>query len=206
MTEIDPYHLPQPSFLVVISGPSGVGKDSVLQRMKELGLPFHFVVTMNTRPKRPNEVDGVDYHFVSVSTFVTMLERGELLEHAVVYGDYKGIPRQPVEQALASGKDVVLRLDVQGAATIKRIAPQALFIFLTAGSEEELARRLAERKTETPERLQVRLEAAREEMKHICDFDYVVANREGQLDEAVQDVVSIIRAEHCRVNPRMVQL
>ncbi len=206
MSDTDPYDFPAPALLVVISGPSGVGKDSVLNRMKELGLPFHFVVTMNTRPKRPNEIEGLDYHFVSVSQFVTLIERDELLEHAVVYGDYKGIPRQQVKDAMASGRDVILRIDVQGAATIRQLVPQALLIFLTASSEAELIQRLIERKTEAPEHLQTRIAAAREEMKCMQDFDYVVINRDDQLDQTVEDVMSIIRAEHCRVHPRVVTL
>ena len=206
MADFDPYHIESHSLLVVISGPSGVGKDSVLNRMKELGLPFHFVVTMNSRPKRPAEIEGVDYHFVSVNQFVAMIEHGELLEHAVVYGDYKGIPKRQVKEALASGKDVLLRIDVQGAATIRRLVPQALLIFLMAGSEAELAQRLSERDTETPEQLQTRLAAAREEMNCQQDFDYVVINRADELDQTVRDVMSIIRAEHCRVQPRVVTL
>lgn len=206
MSDTDPYDLPAPALLVVISGPSGVGKDSVLNRMKELGLPFHFVVTMNTRPKRPNEIEGLDYHFVSVSQFVTLIERDELLEHAVVYGDYKGIPRQQVKDAMTSGQDVILRIDVQGAATIKRLVPQALLIFLTASSEAELIRRLIARQTEAPEHLQTRIAAAHEEMKSMQDFDYVVINRDDELDRTVADVMSIIRAEHCRVHPRVVIL
>jgi guanylate kinase len=206
LSDTDPYDFPAPALLVVISGPSGVGKDSVLNRMKELGLPFHFVVTMNTRPKRPNEIEGLDYHFVSVSQFVTLIERDELLEHAVVYGDYKGIPRQQVKDAMASGRDVILRIDVQGAATIRQLVPQALLIFLTASSEAELIQRLIERKTEAPEHLQTRIAAAREEMKCMQDFDYVVINRDDQLDQTVEDVMSIIRAEHCRVHPRVVTL
>ncbi len=206
MADFDPYHIESHSLLVVLSGPSGVGKDSVLNRMKELGLPFHFVVTMNSRPKRPTENEGVDYHFVSVNQFVAMIEHGELLEHAVVYGDYKGIPKRQVKEALASGKDVLLRIDVQGAATIRRLVPQALLIFLMAGSEAELAQRLNERDTETPEQLQTRLAAAREEMNCMQDFDYVVINRADELDQTVRDVMSIIRAEHCRVHPRVVTL
>jgi guanylate kinase len=206
LSDTDPYDLPAPALLVVISGPSGVGKDSVLNRMKELGLPFHFVVTMNTRPKRPNEIEGLDYHFVSVSQFVTLIERDELLEHAVVYGDYKGIPRQQVKEAMTSGQDVILRIDVQGAATIKRLVPQALLIFLTASSEAELIQRLIARKTEAPEHLQTRIAAAHEEMKCMQDFDYVVINRDDQLDQTVKDVMSIIRAEHCCVHPRVVTL
>ena len=134
--------------LVVLSGPSGVGKDATLDLLRASGHPFHFVVTATTRPIRPGEVDGVDYHFVSVGEFAEMIEKGELLEYAVVYGDYKGIPKEHVREALASGKDVIMRIDVQGAATIRKLVPNAVTIFLTAESEAELVRRLQERKTE----------------------------------------------------------
>lgn len=194
------------ALLVVISGPSGVGKDSVLRGLKDKGLPFRFVPTMNTRPKRADEVDGVDYFFVRTEEFVTLLEQGELLEHAVVYGDYKGIPKRPIREALNSGQDVVLRVDVQGAATLKRLIPQAIFIFLTVPSEEELVRRLSQRRTESPESLRIRIATAREELQRVPEFDYVVVNHADRLDEAVQDVISIIRAEHCRVQPRKVIL
>ncbi|MCB0112736.1 MAG: guanylate kinase, partial [Caldilineaceae bacterium] len=100
--------------LVVLSGPSGVGKDATLELMKRRDLPFHFVVTATTRPRRPNEADGIDYHFVGVGDFAEMIDEGELLEYAVVYGDYKGIPKKHVREALASGHDVIMRIDVQG--------------------------------------------------------------------------------------------
>ena len=205
MTESNP--LPeQTALLVVISGPSGVGKDSVLRGLKERGLPFRFVPTMNTRPRRADEVDGVDYFFVTTAEFVTLLEQGELLEHAVVYGDYKGIPKKPIREALQSGQDVVLRVDVQGAATLKRLIPEAVFIFLTALDEDELVARLANRKTESAESLRIRIATAREELQRISEFDYVVVNHNDRLEEAVQDVIGIIRAEHCRVQPRKVSL
>jgi len=196
---------PQP-LLVVLSGPSGAGKDAVLKRMKELGYPFHFVVTVTTRPKRPGEVDGVDYHFVSEEEFADMLARGELLEHAIVYGQHKGIPKRQVREALASGKDVILRIDVQGAATIRKLVPEAVLIFLTASSEEELLRRLKRRKTETPEELERRIATVREEMKRLPEFDYVVVNRDGALDEAVKAVAAIITAEKCRVKQRKIEI
>jgi guanylate kinase len=183
-----------------------VGKDSVLRGLKERGLPFRFVPTMNTRPRRSDEVDGVDYFFVTTEEFVTLLEQGELLEHAVVYGDYKGIPKQPVREALQSGQDVVLRVDVQGAATLKRLIPEAVFIFLTVSSEDELVARLSNRKTESPESLRIRIATAREELQRIPEFDYVVVNPADRLEEAVQDVIGIIRAEHCRAHPRVVKL
>jgi guanylate kinase len=205
LTEAHPFS-EQTALLVVISGPSGVGKDSLLRGLKERGLPFRFVPTMNTRPRRPDEVDGVDYYFVTTEKFITLLEQGELLEHAVVYGDYKGIPKEPIREALQSGQDVVLRVDVQGAATLKRLIPEAVFIFLTASSEEELVARLSNRKTESPESLRIRIATAREEMQRVSEFDYVVVNAAERLEAAVQDVIGIIRAEHCRVHPRVVKL
>jgi guanylate kinase len=201
-----PYHIESNPLLVIISGPSGVGKDAAVKRMEEMGYPFHFVVTATTRPRRPHEVDGVDYHFVSVPEFAEMLERGELLEHAIVYGQHKGIPKKQVRQALESGKDVIMRIDVQGAATIRQIVPEAILIFLTASSEEELIRRLKKRKTETPEGLKRRIATAREEMKHLDEFDYVVVNRDGHLDDTVKTIAAIITAEKCKVKQRRIEL
>ena len=205
MTESSPFPQ-QTALLVVISGPSGVGKDSVLRGLREQGLPFRFVPTMNTRPRRPDEVDGVDYFFVTTEEFVTLLEQGELLEHAVVYGDYKGIPKKPIREALQTGQDVVLRVDVQGAATLKRLIPEAVFIFLTVPDEAQLMARLSNRKTESAESLRIRIATAREELQRISEFDYVVVNPADRLEEAVKDVIGIVRAEHCRVHPRVVQL
>jgi len=192
--------------LIVISGPSGVGKDAVLRRMKERGLPFHFVVTATTRARRPNEVEGQDYIFVSRQDFDAMVERGEMLEHALVYRDYKGIPRPQVAQALASGRDALLRVDVQGAATIRALAPEALLIFLLAASEEELERRLRTRRTESPEDLALRLQTARREIERLDLFDYAVVNRDFALDGTVDTILAIIHAEHHRCQPRQVRL
>lgn len=192
--------------LIVISGPSGVGKDTVLQRMKERGLPFHFVVTATTRPKRPDEVHERDYIFVSKEEFARMIEADELIEYAIVYGDYKGIPKQQVRAALASGKDVILRIDVQGAETIRKLAPDALLIFLTTESEEELVHRLETRKTETVDELKLRIATARKELQRIEAFDYVILNHDFHLDETVDSIRSIIDAEHHRVKPRQVTL
>lgn len=192
-------HHPRP-VLVVISGPSGVGKDSVLQEMKQTEYPFYFVVTATTRRQRPSERDGVDYHFVSVGEFAEMIENNELLEHAVVYGDYKGIPKKHVREALASGRDVIMRIDVQGAATIRRLVPNAVTIFLTAESEEKLVRRLQERRTEDPGQLKMRIVTARGELQRIVEFDYVVINHEDALHETVGQVLSIIKAEKSRVD------
>jgi len=206
MSEFDS-NLPQRQpLLIVISGPSGVGKDTVIQRMKERNLAIHFVVTAATRPPRPNEVHGEDYFFYTHDEFAEMIEKGELLEYAIVYNDYKGIPKAQVRDALASGKDVVMRLDVQGAATIRRLCSEALMIFLTVQDEEEMVARLLERKTETPEGLKLRIATARQEMMHIEAFDYVVTNHENHLDETVDTIIAIIEAEHHRVKQRKVTL
>ena len=205
-SESNPYHIEPNPLLVVISGPSGAGKDATLNRMEALGYPFHFVVTATTRPRRPTEVDGVDYHFVSEQEFAEMLEKDELLEHAIVYGQHKGIPKKQVREALASGKDVIMRIDVQGAATIRRLVPEAVFIFVTAPSEEELSRRLKKRKTETPESLKRRIATAWEEMKRLDEFDYVVVNRDSHLDETVETIAAIITAEKCKVKQRKIEL
>ena len=192
--------------LIVISGPSGVGKDAVLQRMKERDLPFHFVVTATTRPQRPNETQGVDYFFVSEEEFQRMIEEDELLEHAVVYKELKGIPREQVLEALESGRDVVLRVDVQGAATLRKLQPDAVLIFLTTSDEEELVNRLKARKTESPEKLKVRIETARPEFERLDEFDYKVVNRENRLDETVDTILAIVHAEHHAVVHRKVKL
>jgi guanylate kinase len=194
------------SLLIVISGPSGAGKDTVMQRMKERGLKFHFVTTATTRLRRPNEVDGKDYLFISAERFAKMIEADEFMEHALVYGDYKGVPREQVRRALASGHDVVMRLDVQGAETIRRLVPEALLIFITTDSEEELISRLKERSTETPEALAIRIATTRQELKRVDAFDYVIVNHDDQLDHTVEVVQAIIEAEHHRVKPREVNL
>lgn len=196
---------PQP-LLIVISGPSGVGKDSVVQALKDRGLPFHFVVTATTRPRRTEEVHGVDYFFVSKEEFAHMIEHDDLIEYAIVYSDYKGIPKQQVREALASGKDVVMRLDVQGAATVRKLAPEAVLIFLTTQTEEELVERLKGRRTDTAEDLSLRIATARQELKRATEFDYVVINADSHLQQTVDTVTAIIDAEHHRVHPRKVSL
>ena len=197
---------PAEPLLVVISGPSGVGKDTVLDRMKQRGLPFHFVVTATTRPRRPGEVEGEDYFFVGEQEFLDMIEKGELIEHALVYNDHKGVPRQQIREAMESGQDVVMRVDVQGAKTIQSLAPEALLIFLTARDEDELSRRLRKRRTESEADLKLRLEAAKEELGYLDIFDYVVLNADSTVETAVDTILAIIEAEHHRSNPRRVNL
>lgn len=201
------FELPKSNpLLIVISGPSGVGKDSIVQRMIERNFPFHFVVTATTREKRPNEIHGKDYFFVSKDEFARMIEQDELIEYAVVYSDYKGIPKSQVRDALSSGKDVVMRLDVQGAETVRKLSPQALLIFITCESEEELEHRLRERKTETADSLSLRIATARKEFQRLDAFDYVIINHDFHLDDTVEKVRSIISAEHLKVHHRKVDL
>jgi guanylate kinase len=192
--------------LIVISGPSGVGKDSVVKRMTARDLPVHFVITATTRPPREDEAHGVDYFFYTKDQFAEMIEQDELLEYAIVYDDYKGIPKSQVREAFASGKDVVMRLDVQGAATIRELYPEALLIFLTTDTEGELENRLRKRKTGESEDLNLRIATARKELKRVVEFDYVVRNRDSKLDEAVDIIEAIINAEHHRVKHRKVTL
>ncbi|KAK9672068.1 hypothetical protein RND81_12G074200 [Saponaria officinalis] len=200
--------VPQPNpLIIVISGPSGVGKDAVIKRLREDRENIHFVVTATSRPKRPNEVDGKDYYFVTKDEFLSMVEKDELLEHALVYGDYKGIPKQQIREFMAKGCDIVLRVDIQGAITLRRIlGDSAVFIFVVAETEYAMVNRLIGRKTETREMLLVRIATAREEVKHVRNFDYVVVNAEGELENAVKLVESIIDAEKAKVRQKSVSI
>jgi guanylate kinase len=198
-------HKPNP-LLIVISGPSGVGKDSIVQRMQERGFPFHFVVTATTRPKRESEVHGKDYFFYTKDEFARMILNNEFIEYAIVYDDYKGIPKSQVREALASGKDVVMRIDVQGAETVRKLAPDALLIFITCEDENELERRLRKRKTETSDSLSLRIATASKELQRIEAFDYVIINNDFHLDDTVDKVRAIITAEQLKVKQRKVDL
>lgn len=204
--ETDPYNLKREPLLIVISGPSGVGKDTVVHRLKERGVPFHFVITATDRPPRSNEVDGVSYIFVTTEEFEQMIEEDELLEWARVYGDYKGVPKQQVRQAFQSGQDVIMRLDVQGAETIRKLAPEAVLIFLVANSEEEMVERLRARHSDTEEAIRQRMVTARREYERISEFDYCVVNPHCNVDHAADLVLAIIKAEHARVDHRIVSL
>ncbi len=192
--------------LIVVSGPSGVGKNSVIQALKKRKLPLHVVVTTTNRKPRPNEVNGVDYYFVSTERFEEMIRTDELIEHAVVYGDYKGIPKAQIREAFATGRDVILRVDVQGAARLRDLYPESVLIFLMPANMEEWIQRLQDRKSETSKSLHRRVETARREMEHLQEFDYVVVNANCLLEEAVDNIVSIIDVEHLRVKPRKINI
>jgi guanylate kinase len=197
---------PKKPLLIVLSGPSGVGKDAVLNYLRKSGSNFSFIVTMTTRARRLNEKDNRDYHFVSKEEFQNLLAKNELLESANVYGNWYGVAKQTVRDALQQGKDVLWKVDVQGAANIKKFAPQAVFIFLMPPSLDELANRLRLRYTESPETLALRLKTADSEIKQASKFDYVVVNHCDQLALAALEIQAIAAAEKCRVNPREITI
>ena len=200
------FDLPSTPLLIVLSGPSGVGKDALLTRMKQQGYPLNYVTTVTTRAKRAKERDSKDYYFVSVARFREMLDSNELLESANVYGNWYGVPRKPIQDALERGQDTIVKVDIQGAATIKKNAPEALFIFLMPPSLAELITRLNQRRTELPFDLALRIKTAEEELKQLPLFDYVVISERDKLDLAVSDIEAIITAEKHRVNPRKITL
>ncbi len=191
---------------IVLSGPSGIGKDAILTKMKESDYPIEYITTVTTRPRRAKERDNIDYHFVSTESFQKMITGNELLEWANVYGNWYGVPKKPVKQALDKGQDIIVKVDIQGAATIKKILPEAVFIFLIPASMEELATRLKQRQTESPSDLTLRTKTAEEEIEQLHLFDYIVVNKQDEIDLAVSEIKSIITAEKCRVTPREITL
>jgi guanylate kinase len=202
---IDSRKTPSP-LLVVLSGPSGVGKDAALEVLKKLDRPWHFVVTATTRPQRAGETDGVDYIFLETEGFARMKDSGDFLECAEVYGRWYGVPRSQVRLGMDAGKDVILKIDIQGAETVRSMAPEAVFIFMIPGSVDELRERLSLRKTESSQEMELRLSIAKEELAAADRFEYRVINENGCLDRAIADIDAIITAEKCRVKPRNIHL
>lgn len=194
------------SLLVIISGPSGVGKDAIISKLRDLHSSLHYTVTVTTRPKREGEIDGVHYHFISESHFKKMLENDELLEWALVYGNYYGMPKEQIKQALQKGLDVIIKADVQGASTIRKLVPEAVLIMVVPPSMEKLEERLRNRNTDTDHDINLRVETAYKEISFLPLFDYVVVNHQGHLDKVVSQIESIINAEKCRVNPRVANI
>jgi guanylate kinase len=190
--------LPAPPLLIVLSGPSAVGKDSILEVLKARHAPFHFVVTATTRPKREGERDGVDYLFLDESAFNMLIENDELLEHATVYEYQYGVPKEQVYKPLSEGRDVIVRTDIQGVRNIKNAFPDAITIFVAPPSLEELESRMRERDADSEEQLALRLAIARQEMASLSNFEHIVLNQSERLDEAVAEVESIIASEKRR--------
>ena len=188
-----------PPLLVVLSGPSGVGKDAALTELRKLDRPWHFVVTATTRKIRSGETDGKDYIFLDEPTFLDMKYRDEFVEFAQVYGNWYGVPKSQVIIGLEAGKDVILKIDVQGAATVRKMAPNALFLFMVPGSFEELQERLSQRMTESPPEIELRLKTAENEMNQSNGFDRQVVNSKDNLGQAVADIDAAIAEEKRRV-------
>ncbi len=198
--------LPRQGLLFVLSAPSGTGKDSVINALKEQGMDFYVVASVTTRAPRPGESEGNPYHFVSQEAFEQLIKDDELLEYANVHGNWYGQPRSPIRNNLRAGRDVLLKIDVQGAATVRKKVPQAIFIFLVPDSLQELAERLATRQTETEAERQRRLADAQNELAQKDRYDYVVVNRKGHLQEAVDQMRAILVAEHARTQPRSIPI
>ena len=193
--------------VVVISGPSGVGKDVMIERMIESGrLGFHFTVTATTRAPRTGEQDGINHHFVTVDDFVNLIATDDLLEWAQVYGNYYGVPMKQVRDALAADNHVIIRVDVQGAKRLREIIPDALLIFIIPPSLDVLKMHLENRGVDTEAEMTKRLAAATEEIDQASLFDFTVTNEENKLDDTVDDVVAIIESESQRIPPRTVSI
>ena len=192
--------------VVVISGPSGVGKDVLIDGLAGRGLNYHFTVTATTRDPRPGEREGINHHFLSVNEFQGAIEDDELLEWAQVYGNYYGVPKQQVRDALTEGKHVIIRVDVQGALRIKELAPEALMIFIHPPNLEVLQQRLERRGVNSESDISTRLTAAADEIEQSRAFDCNVVNRQGELEAAVNEVIAIVYREARRVPPRIVKI
>jgi guanylate kinase len=184
----------------IISGPSGVGKDAVLDQLKIHHPEWKYVVTCTTRPMRPGEIDGVHYTFLSAEAFLDGIERNEFLEHALVYDNHYGVPRTPVVEGLAENRDVVIKVDVKGHATLKSLISGAISIFIAPESTETLHEFLKNRKTEPPDVLQKRLRISSEELERVDEFDYLVTNRADRLDETITCIHQIIDTERLKVH------
>jgi guanylate kinase len=184
--------------VIVLTGPSGVGKDVLINRLEELGVPVERPATMTTRAPRTGEEEGVHHYFVDRDAFAANLAAGELLEHAEVYGNLYGVPRKSVRKALASGRHVVIRVDVQGAETLTGLLPDALFLSLEPESLDALRHHLMERASETAEQIERRLSIARDEIERARTFCEPVRNIEGDLDATVRSVIALIERERDR--------
>jgi guanylate kinase len=204
--ELNPVSHSRSPLLVVLSGPSGVGKDTVMERLHGTLPDLHYAVTATTRPPRPGEVDGRSYYFLTREEYDSMLDRGELLAPAQVHGNWYGAPLEPLRAAFALGKDVLLKIDVQGAIAVRRRLPQAVFLFLAPPTPQHLVERLGSRHTESPDQLARRLRDASYELAQMPHYDYCVVNHDDDLDGTVADVACVISAERLRINRQPIDL
>lgn len=186
--------------IYIISGPSGVGKDTVIEQLREAFPDAQYVVTATTRPMRVGEIDGVHYTFMSKEEFQAGIDAGGFIENALVYENHYGVPKQPIIDGLKENRDVIIKVDVKGAATLRRLIPNTISIFLAPESMEALLTRLRDRKTDDPEVLMKRFRTASTELAEVKNFTHVVFNEDEQLDAAVKAIVNIVKVERTRVN------
>jgi guanylate kinase len=188
--------------LIIISGPSGVGKDTIIDALRERphDPPHHYVVTCTTRAPRPGEIEGVSYHFFDRERFLALRDAGGLLEANEVHGNWYGTPRSEVRRALAAGQDVILKIDVQGAQQVKERVAEALLVFVVPPSLEALFGRLRSRATETADELELRQRNAAIELARQEDYDHVVVNETGQVERTAETIDAIIAETH-RLHP-----
>ena len=196
------------ALLVILSGPSGVGKDTIIHalRRRHPGTDYHYVVTCTTRARRPGEIDGVSYRFLTRDEFARLRQQGEFLEANEVHGHWYGTPRSQVREALAAGRDAILKIDVQGAQVVKETVPDALLIFLVPPSLEDLFHRLRSRATESVDELELRQRNAAIELARQDDYDYVVTNETGEVERTAERIDEIIAEEHRRHPERQVRV
>lgn len=189
----------QSARVFIISGPSGVGKDSVIEKLREVYPGAQYVVTATSRPMRPGEIDGVHYRFLDRADFERQIAEGDFLEHELVYENLYGVPRRPVVEGLRNNQHVIIKVDVKGAATLRALISNTVSIFLLPETMQSLKKRLRYRKTETPDVLMKRFRTACEELERVEEFDYAVFNEEGKLDEALRNIIAVIEAAHRKV-------
>lgn len=198
-TRIGPLFARHSARVFIISGPSGVGKDSVIEKLQAVYPNARYVVTATSRAMRDKEVDGVHYRFLERADFERQIEAGDFIEHALVYDNLYGVPKRPIVEGLAAGQHVIIKVDVKGAATLRTLIPSATSIFLLPESMDALWQRLHRRKSEPSNVIRKRFRTACEELERVDEFDYVVFNEANKLDKALKHIVTIIDAEQRRV-------
>jgi guanylate kinase len=202
-----PAEMPASGLVFVLSGPSGVGKSTLIERLKADRFPITHCVTATTRPRRQGELEGVHYYFLAEADYDQLLATEQFLEHAIVHNLYRyGIPLQSIRDGLRKGNDLIMAPDVQGASTVRWKLPNAITIFLRPSSLEELLPRLEKRGTESEEERRIRLETAEREMQRMSEYDYVIVNQSERLAQAMADLKAIIAAERLRLCRRDVAL